>query len=272
MQPDPSRYGKWANTMDALVSYRYLGCRSELLDRDHAVGRMPIRTDMRWSGGLRGAPLAIAMLDTAGINIDRIVFGALTHIAIRVHDDADGVGTLRTDGEVVRLSRRAVFTEGVMCDADDPSRVLARCSADWVNLGDVAEGFDYTDPGPGVPDTPPMPPLHEAYFVDANEDGSFTIPRLRIEIGDQLLHHGPNLVALDAQSIVLAEAEAPGARLGLRTFDIRLIRGGERPPFVTRSRGSGRTGDRVWAAAELVDDGGAGQVISRIETVHQVLP
>lgn len=271
MQPTPSVHGKWVNTMEQLMSYRYLGCRSEMVDEMHAVGRMPLRSDMRRGAGLLGTPLAIAMLDTAGINIDRIVFGALTHVAVNVVDDAVNVRVLRTDGEVARLAQRAVFTEAVMSDGDDPTRILAHGSADWVNLGAVAPGFDYTDPGPGVPDEPPMPPLHEAYFVERDGTGAYRIPVLRAEIGDQLLHHGPNLVALESHANELASVEASGADVGLRNFDVRFIRGGNRPPFVTRARGSGRSGNRVWARAELVDEGGSGQVISRIHTTHEVV-
>jgi hypothetical protein len=86
-----------------------------------------------------------------------------------------------------------------------------------------------------------------------------------------LLHHGPNLVALDWHAKDLAEREAEGAPTALRTYDVRLIRGGTRPPFVTRDLGSGRTGERVWSRAELVDDGGNGDVISRIHAVHEVM-
>ncbi len=262
--------GRWASSVDDLVSYRYLGCQSEATDTDHAVGRMQLRSDMRWSGGLLGSPLAIAMLDTAGINIDGIRFGALTHVAIRIHESAADVSRIRVDGEVARLAKRAMFTECQMVDFDDPSRVIANGSADWISLGDVAPGFEYLDPGPGILDEPPMPPLSEAYFAETFEEGGYVIRELRSEVGAELLHHGPAMVALEWQAKDSAEQTAPGEVLSLRTFDVRFLRGGTRPSFATRSRGTGRAGNIVWIQAELVDDKGLGDVISRIEITYQV--
>lgn len=207
------------------------------------------------------------MLDTAGISIDGIRFGALTHVTLQVLDTGDGVSQVRVDGEVPRLAERVIFTECTITDAADRDRVVAHGSADWISLGDVS-GFTYTDPGPGVPDEPPMPPLTEAYLVEAVGDGTYRIPALDPRIGTELLHHGPALVALEWQANALAEGAAEGAALVLRSFDVRLLRGGTRPPFTTRPRGSGRAGDVVWARAELVD--GAGDVLSRIETVHAI--
>ncbi|HEX6659767.1 MAG TPA: hypothetical protein VF065_16865 [Ilumatobacter sp.] len=269
IQRDVARYGKWTSSADVLVSYRYLGCRSVVVDADHATGQMPLRSDMRWSAGLLGAPLAIAMLDTAGISIDGIRFGALTHVAIQIHEAAEAVRAVRIDGAVTRMAQRAVFTECVISAQDDPSRVVAHGTADWISMGEVAAGFMYTDPGPGVPDDPPMPPMYEAYFVESAPDGSYTIPALRPEIGDRLLHHGPNMVALEWHANDLANRAAPGEALQLRTFDVRMLRGATRPPFVTRSRGSGRRDGTVWARAELVDDGGKGEVLSQIELVFR---
>lgn len=262
-------FGKWVDTVDLLVSYRYLGCRSELVDASHAVGHMPLRSDMRFGAGLLGTPLAIAMLDTAGINIDRIRFGALTHVALQVFDAGDGVSRVRVDGEVPRLAQRAIFTECAISDAGHTGRIIAHGSADWISLGDVS-GFTYTDPGPGVPDEPTMPPLADAYLVEAVGDGTYRIPALDPRIGTELLHHGPALVALEWQANASACAATPGARLRLSTFDVRLLRGGTRPPFTTRSRGSERAGASVWARAELVD--ATGEVLSRIETVHTIDP
>jgi hypothetical protein len=269
IERDVARYGKWTGSADQLVSYRYLGCRSVVVDAEHATGQMPLRSDMRWSAGLLGTPLAIAMLDTAGISIDGIRFGALTHVAIQIHEGADDISAVTIDGAVPRMAQRAVFTECTISDRDDPSRIVAHGTADWISMGEVAPGFAYTDPGPGVPDEPPMPPLYEAYFVERGPDDAYVIPALRPEVGDELLHHGPNMVALESQANDLAARAAPDEPLRLQTFDVRMLRGGTRPPFVTRPRGSGRRDGTVWARAELVDDGGDGAVISQIESVFQ---
>jgi hypothetical protein len=264
---DVSGWGRWSSAADELVSYRYLGCRSVAVDATHATGNMALRSDMRWRGGVLGTPLAIAMLDTAGINIDGVRFGALVHVALHVHEAAAGVRAVRVDGEVPRLARRAIFTECVIADADDPDRVLAHGSADWISLGEVGRAWTYTDPGPGAADEPPMPALIAAYSVVPGGGGTYRIPTLHPGIGDQLLHHGPLLLALEWQAKGLADEAAAGAPLELRAFDVRLMRGGTEPPFVTRVRGAGSLGDGVWAGAELID--ARGDVLARIHTVYQ---
>jgi hypothetical protein len=71
-QEAASPFGEWADSMDALMTYRYLASRPRLIDRTHAEGLMEIRPDLRTpAGAVLGAPLAIAMLDVAGITIDR---------------------------------------------------------------------------------------------------------------------------------------------------------------------------------------------------------
>ena len=138
IERDAARWGRWETAAEELVSYRYLGCRSVVVDVAHATGTMALRSDMRWSAGLLGSPLAIAMLDTAGINIDAIRFGALTHVTLQVHSDSAAVRRLRFDGEVSRMAKRAIFTEAVIVDELCPAHVVAHGSADWVSMGEVA--------------------------------------------------------------------------------------------------------------------------------------
>ncbi len=264
---DEGRWGRWSAAADALVSYRYLGCRSVALDATHATGTMPVRSDMRRGAGVLGTPLAIAMLDTAGINIDGVRFAALTHVALRIYGPAKDVRSVRIDGEVPRLAKRAIFTECVISDAADPADVLAHGSADWISLGEVDDGWVYIDPGAGAPDAPSMPPLIEAYWVQPVGDGTYCIPTLHPGVGDRLLHHGPAMVALEWHACDLAERAAEGSALELQGFDVRLLRGGTQPPFVTVARGAGRHGDVVWSRAELID--ARGEVLSRILTTYR---
>lgn len=73
---------------------------------------MPLRSDHRLGDGrnLLAAPVAIAMLDTAGINIDRRHQLALTHVEVQLLDPADETAGL--DGsdrlQVEALSARMV--------------------------------------------------------------------------------------------------------------------------------------------------------------------
>ncbi|MGE0881154.1 MAG: hypothetical protein AB7L13_04810 [Acidimicrobiia bacterium] len=262
-------HGRFAESHGTLVSYRYLGCGSEMLDKDHAVGHMPLRSDMRFSSGVMGAPLAIAMLDTAGINIDRIRFAAPTHIALQIMSDGVGVKTVRTDGTVNRIARTALFTECTQVDADNPDTVIATGNVDWASMGDVAPGFEYQHPGPGVPDEPLMPPLFTAYTIEHDDMNRYVIPALNNLVGPSVLHHGPQLVALECQANDLAEREGGSSPLRLQTYDVRLLRGGKRPPFVTVPLGSGRAGQLVWARSALVDDDGNGDVIAQASLVYR---
>jgi hypothetical protein len=259
-QRSEAAYGRWSASMDDLVTYRYLGCRSEVVDAERATGHMTIRSDMRWSAGLLGTPLAVAMLDTAGISIDGIRFAALTHVALHIYEDGARVERIQVDGEVTRIAKRSLFTECVVRDDADHDRVVMTGTADWASMGDV-RGYKYTDPGNGVPDVPPMPPLIDAYQVQLAHDGTYAIRELSTSIGTSLLHHGPQMAAVEWHAHDLAADASGGTPIWLNTFDVRLLRGGTRPPFVTRGRAAGLVGDTIWAMTELVDD--AGDVVTR---------
>ena len=164
--------------------------------------------DLRTPAGLRGAPLAIAALDTAGINIDRFHHLALTRIDVHVFDDGAGIDEVRIVGSVLREARTQVFTEAKIEDQSDARRVVAFATADWAILAPTPEGFVYTDPGPGVPDTPDLPPLSEAYDAHPSAGGGFVIDGLSTRVGVDTLHHGPILVALEAAALEVATAQA----------------------------------------------------------------
>ena len=76
-------YGIWAEAVAELMSYRYLGCSSTLGNGFAAEAAMSIRSDMRHAGGRLAAPVGIAMLDTAGIAVDRHWQLALTRAEIQ---------------------------------------------------------------------------------------------------------------------------------------------------------------------------------------------
>src|SRR5262245_11582921 len=120
-----SPYGPWDESLDALMSYRYLASRPRWVDRTHADGLMRLRPDLRTpAGAVLGAPLAIAMLDVAGINIDRIWILALTQINVEVLDAADDVGEVFLAGQVIKEARSQIFTEARIYDAADRDRAI----------------------------------------------------------------------------------------------------------------------------------------------------
>ena len=71
---------------------------------------MQLRRDLRTPGGLLAAPLGIALLDTAGINVDAIGRCAPTQIDVTVFDAARDVEAVRFFGEIVREGRSQMFT------------------------------------------------------------------------------------------------------------------------------------------------------------------
>jgi hypothetical protein len=46
-----SPYGEWADSIDALMTYRYLASRPHMIDRSHAEGLMELRSDLRTPAG-----------------------------------------------------------------------------------------------------------------------------------------------------------------------------------------------------------------------------
>src|SRR5437764_7290938 len=115
-----SAYGTWASSLDALVSYRYVGCRSVATDDVHATGGFTLRSDLRLGAGVLGPPVAIAVLDTAGINIDGTHILALTRVDAQLFDGAGAVDRIAVLGTVVRRPRTLVSTAARLTDAANP--------------------------------------------------------------------------------------------------------------------------------------------------------
>jgi hypothetical protein len=218
-------YGIWTQTVAELMSYRYLGCRSVLGDDFEARGEMVLRGDMRHEGSLLAAPVAIAMLDTAGIAVDRHWQLALTHIDIHLSGTDSGVAALGVLGSMTRQARSQVFTEATFVDVDRPEVVLGYGTADWSVIDSTPSGFEYIDPGPGVQDTGSLPPLAAAYDARPRAGGGFVIDELTPRLGGFVLHHGPILVTLEAAAL---EVGGVGARV--EQLSVRIVKAGKRGP------------------------------------------
>ena len=256
-------YGVWEESIGRLMSYRYLGCRSKLLSRATSHGTMPLRSDMRTSRGPLAAPLAIAMLDTAGIAVDRLYHAAVTHIVVQIVDNAEGVERLRINGAIVREGRSQVLTEAIIVDQANPHRVIAIGTADWAVLNATPSGFAYIDPGEGVADNGILPPLAQAYHAVEGADGGYRIDQLVPEIGGAMLHHGPILVALEAAALAAATRASPAVPM-VRSLEVRFVRPGITAPFsvasATALMPSGSV--RVWRSA-MTDGEPVGREVAR---------
>ena len=202
--PDPGTeriLGAFTDSIRELVSYRYIGCQSVMLDRDHAEGRTNIRAHLRNPGSVSGTALAISMMDTAGINVDRVHLLGLTQIDVQVYEPALDVARVRTIGRVLRWARTQVFTECRFEDDDVPGRVIGIGAANWSIIAPTPAGFAYADPGTGLPEGPDTPSMLTAFgFVD-QANGGLVLPALSPRVGTEVLHHGPMLVGAELECL-----------------------------------------------------------------------
>jgi hypothetical protein len=260
--------GVFTDSMDELVSYRYMGCQAEMVDADHAVSHTALRAHLCTPGSVTGTALAISMMDAAGICVDRVYLLGLTEVDLQLYEPALDVARLRTVGHVVRWARTQVFTECRFEDADQPGRVLGAGAANWSVMFPTPEGFEYTDPGPGLPESPDTPPMPAAFELEPADRGAWVLPALSPRVGAEVLHHGPMLVATE-QSALSVGAEAAGTdALALRSWSMRIVKAGRKAPFTATAEVLAVTDGTVGTRAELVD--GAGDTIALSYLTHQV--
>jgi len=251
-----SPYGPWDAAMDELMSYRYVASRPRRLDRTHGDGRIALRPDLRSaSGDALAAPLAIAMLDTAGICIDRIWILALTQINVALLDGARDVEEVFLDGQVIREARSQIFTEARLYDSADRDRAIGFGTANWSVIVDTPPGHVYPEPGTGIEGLAEVPPLWEAYTGRRRTDGLIEIPGLSPKIGTDRLHHGPMLVVTEATALEAA-AEATGINaLAIEHLALTIVAPGRTGPFVSTPVFVSVRGDVIGVRVELRDRG-----------------
>lgn len=245
-------YGVWSESLAELVSYRYVGCRSVLTDRSNAEGWTTVRTHLRSNSSLFGATLAISMLDTAGIIVDRIYLLALTQVDIQLYESGLDAQRFHTIGTVIREARTQVFTECRFEDADRPGRVIGAGAANWTVIEATQPGFEYTDPGPGFEEGPDAPGITTAYELEPVPSGGLVLPALSPRVGADTLHHGPMLVGLEQAAL----AVAGGHSLALRSMSVRIVRAGRHAPFVFGAEVLTEGGHVVGSRSQIVDTAG----------------
>ena len=77
------------------------------------------------------APLAIAMLDAAGVNVDPVNILALTQVNITVIEHGRDVDDVFVAGRVATEARSQIFTEASFYDAGDREKLVGLGSANW---------------------------------------------------------------------------------------------------------------------------------------------
>ena len=252
---------RWRTRVATLMSYRYLGTYSEARGRHDAEGWLTIRNDLRGPAGLLAAPLGIAMLDTAGINVDPLGIVSPTRIDIEVLEPGTDVARVHVAGRVVREGRSQFFTEARITDDADRARLVAVGGTHWAVAG-PNPGFAYVDNRPGVAASPDLPPLFEAYGARRRDDGSLEIPELLPELGAAGLHQGPFQVVPEAAATIAASAAAGTDRLWIQHQGTSILQRGVGAPFVTSAEVLRITPDTVHVRVELRAEGADDRVCS----------
>jgi acyl-coenzyme A thioesterase PaaI-like protein len=255
---------------EGLMTYRYLGTHATAVDRHHATGTMRLRSDLRASVGLQAAPLLILAADTIGILDDAIAVPAPVHFDLALLDDGEGVAEVLCIGEMIHEGRSQLFSRARLVDAADHDRVLAIARDSGVVMAKAPEGYRYVDPGPGVPDSPSLPPLWQAFGVRRSEDRGMEIPELTSRIGSTSgsLHHGPTQVLLEAAATEAAVGAAGTDRLRMRQWYVTFVARGLLGPFVASTEVLHHRGATVAIDASLRDEG-HGRLIASATAVFE---
>lgn len=249
-------YGEWAGTRGVLMSYRYLASAPQALDRDHAENILPLRPDLRTrADAALTAPIAIAMLDAAGINVDPVNILALTQVNVDLADPAVDLDNIHFSARVLSEARSQIFTEVTLYDDHRHTRAIGFGSANWSVICPTPEGFSYPEPGTGVSGSVDVPPLWQAYFGRRRHDNLLEVPGLRAEIGTDRLHHGPMLVITEAAALEAAEQAVGHNHLQVRSLSMTLVAPARVGPFVATPVSVATHGDSVSCRVELRDEG-----------------
>jgi hypothetical protein len=255
-------WGEWAGSKGVLMSYSYLASAPRAIDRTHAENRLRIRPDLRTAGGaVLAAPLAIAMLDTAGVNIDPVNILALTQVNLSVVGGV-GVDEVFLAGHVTSEARSQIFTDATISDARDPRKLIGVGSANWSIICPTPEGFVYPDPGTGVDESVEAPPLWQAYTGARRIDGLLEIPGLRPEIGAERLHHGPMLVVIEAAALVAGAQSLGTDALHVDHLGMTIVAPGRNGPFVAVPVSTAASGDSAVCRVELLDGGRGDRLVA----------
>lgn len=262
---------------DGLMTYRYLGTQADL-DRGGRGGGMNIRRDMRNpAGGLMAAPLSIALADASGVEGDAVSVPAPVMTSVHLLDDGHDVRAIRViAGDTPGHRGRQLSFGGtsLVVDANDPQRILAVTESVGVSLGEIPEGarggYQYVDPGPGMPDSPDLPPLHEA-FGATKSDGTWQLPELTQRIGSTSgsLHHGAIQILLEAVAFELATEAAGTDQLQIEEWTVMYMSRGKVGPFPAVGSAIGGNLGRQVVRVQLRDDGSGSRLCASALAVYR---
>lgn len=237
---------------DGLLTYRYLGRRSQEM-HGLPVGSMKIRSDMRdWHGGIRPAALAIATAETGWSDFNAVP--APVTAGLTILDPGIDVAEVTMQQRTLKLGRSMGFSRTVVADAHNPQRIIAVTRGTGIKLGAAPESGGEPFPlPPDMEDREDLPPLLAVFGGSRDDDGTVHLPALtpasRSTSGS--LHLGPIHVAFDAT----ADAIARDTGQRVTDWDVMFVAAGTAGPFrvqTVRYPASGRPGLAEFA---LIDEG-----------------
>jgi hypothetical protein len=243
---------------DGLLTYRYLGRKSQDM-HDLPIGTMKIRSDMRdWHGGIRPAALAIATAETGFSDFNAVP--APVSAGLSIVDPGIDVKTVTMQQRTLRLGRNLGFSRTVVADQDNPHRIIALTRGIGIKLGEAPAEGGKPFPLPDDMEDRDLPPLVKVFGGWQDDRGSWRLPALtagsRSTSGS--LHLGPIHVLFDAAADDLARES------GQRVVDweVMFVSAGTTGPFrvdATPFSSSGRVGA---AELSLIDEGRDGRLVA----------
>lgn len=272
--PKEEYWAHFEKVWTGLLSYRYLGKLSSLMDKGVERETMVLRHDMRNAGGgIMAAPLCIASPESGGMADDDFVPNPVI-AALQVLDDARDVREVTVERDVIRIGRQMGFSRSRIVDSDHPDRVIALSQGMGVSIGETPGGYEPVNNSVvEVTDSPTMPRLTEVFGASRRPDGHWQLRELSEDLAspDAALHLGPIHVVLEAEAGDLAAAVAGTDRLQVEDWNVMFVARGKVGPFRTDGTATrGRTG-RVGVQLSLFDEGNGDRVVSTCQATFRPL-
>ncbi|MEY2426662.1 MAG: hypothetical protein QOI61_2234 [Actinomycetota bacterium] len=253
-----------------LLTYRYLGKRTPVLDLGVERETMPLRHDMRNSiGGVLAAPLVIAAPEPYWLD-DQVVPAPVV-MSYEIVDQARDVRELEVLREVTHIGKSMGFSRSRIVDAADHSRLIAVCTGAGVSLGAQPGDFEPVDNPPiEVEDSPALPPLAVAFGATRGDDGRWRLPMVspRIAAPHGALHLGPINVVLEAAAMDASSDAVGDDLLQVESWTVTMLRPGTVGPFRAEAAALA-TGERVPVELTLYDEGRENRAIATAIAVYR---
>ena len=248
----------------ALKSYTYLGKGTPFLDTGVTDESMPLRHDMRNSGGgVMAAPLCILAPEPYWRDDECVP--APVVMTYDIIDPAIDVKRLLVQREVISFGRQMGFSRSRIVDADNPKRIIAISTGSGVCLGDVPPGFEPVDnPINNAADSPDLPPLRDVFGIVSKGENRLEIEKVTPMIASPhtALHQGPINIALEAAAMDELERVTGTAAYQVQNYTVLLVKPGYVGPFVTSAVVVTPDGPVYGVEATMIDEGAGNLIIA----------